>query len=72
MTTRSTPANSEIQPQDFPAPTNCPFCRSPKIAMPNDKVNASTYWRCEACGEMWNIDRLRESSNRFGDGPRWR
>ena len=29
------------------------------------KVDLSTYWRCEACGQMWNVGRLRASS-RYG------
>ena len=39
-------------------PASCPFCRSPKVMTTSGKVDVSTYWRCEACGEMWNVDRL--------------
>jgi ribosomal protein L37AE/L43A len=46
-------------------PIACPFCRSPRISTPSEKVDASTYWRCEACGEMWNLGRLK-SSPRYG------
>lgn len=38
-------------------PTACPFCRSTQIAVPNDKVSDSTYWRCMSCAQMWNISR---------------
>ena len=40
-----------------PDPTVCPFCGSTKIAAPLKKVDTSTYWRCEACNEMWNVGR---------------
>jgi len=46
------------------APAACPFCRSPRIATSAAKVDASSYWRCEACGQMWNADRLRSSAPR--------
>src|SRR6185503_13740152 len=41
------------------APSACPFCQSAKISTPSEKVDASTYWRCDACGQMWNVARLR-------------
>jgi len=44
------------------APTTCPFCRSSRIMTASEKVDASTYWRCEACGELWNLGRVRPSS----------
>ena len=61
-------------PQEAPVsvtPTACPFCRSPQIKEASEKVDASTYWRCEACGEMWNLARL-QSANRTRYDPRWR
>lgn len=58
------------EPESEPPPTTCPFCRSPKIGTASERVDASTYWRCEACGDMWNIARLRHSS-RYNGGPRW-
>jgi len=62
-----------LSPQELdelPAPTACPFCHSPKIMTTSDKVTTSSYWRCETCGEMWNVSRLRASS-RFNNGRRW-
>jgi transposase-like protein len=44
------------------APTACPFCRSSRIITASEKVDASTYWRCESCGELWNLGRVRPSS----------
>ena len=45
------------EPEPEPPPTVCPFCRSARISIPNEKVSASTYWRCDACGQMWNVKR---------------
>jgi transposase-like protein len=60
-----------LDTEPVPAPTACPFCRSLKISTASEKVDASTYWRCEACGEMWNVGRLRPASNRYHDNSRW-
>jgi len=49
----------------MPAPAACPFCRSSKIMTTSVKADASAYWRCEACGQVWNVGRLRPS-NRQG------
>ena len=54
-----------------PIPAVCPFCASSKIKTASEKVDASNYWRCEACGQMWNVGRL-QSSGRFGYGGRLR
>lgn len=57
---------TKSEPQSaVPPPASCPFCRSTEIAAATEKVDASTYWRCKACGEMWNVARLhsRSSSN---------
>jgi hypothetical protein len=29
----------------------------------------SSYWRCGACGEIWNVERLKEATRQ---GGRWR
>jgi len=49
------------------AQTPCPFCGSSKVKTPAEKVDASSYWRCETCGQMWNAGRLQSSSrSRYG------
>jgi transposase-like protein len=53
-------------------PTTCPFCRSSQIAAANEKTDASTYWRCKSCGEMWNLGRLKGSANRQHYLPNWK
>jgi transposase-like protein len=46
-------------------PVVCPFCGSSKVTTASEKVDASTYWRCQTCGDMWNVGRLL-TSNRNG------
>jgi transposase-like protein len=43
-------------------PTHCPNCRSQDLKTTSKVVNAATYWRCVACGEVWNVARLRAGS----------
>lgn len=38
-------------------PSRCPFCDSTAIAA-SGKITASSYWRCEHCGEVWHPARL--------------
>jgi len=56
-----------MNPEPLPAPTTCPFCGSSKIATASQKADVSAYWRCEICGEMWNVGRLQ---TRHNDGLR--
>jgi ribosomal protein L37AE/L43A len=44
------------------APKACPFCRSPDVKTTSKEVNVSTYWRCTACGQIWNGGRLQRGS----------
>jgi transposase-like protein len=55
------------------APDVCPFCTSRDIATSSKAVDVSTYWRCTACGQIWNASRLQygrhmrsDRSGRFG------
>lgn len=43
-------------------PTHCPTCRSKDLTTTSKVANAASYWRCAACGEVWNVGRLREGS----------
>jgi hypothetical protein len=58
----STP-ESEAKPRE----TLCPFCTSPKVA--HNPKQSSSYYRCEACGQVWHPDRLRPG---IPDYRRWR
>ena len=40
-------------------PDACPFCHSKAIGTLAKVITARTYWRCQACGEVWNEDHLR-------------
>ena len=52
--------------RDVAAPTFCPFCRAKELSTASKVINESTYWRCTACGEIWNPGRLRQPAPRFG------
>ena len=39
-------------------PTACPACRSSRLSTTSKVVTAYSYWRCDACGEVWNAGRL--------------
>ena len=44
------------------APAHCPSCRSRDVTTTSKAITAASYWRCEACGQVWNVGRLREAS----------
>jgi hypothetical protein len=50
--TKTTPGTSEPV-------ADCPFCRSRDVKTTSKEANASTYWRCLACGQIWNASRLQ-------------
>ena len=43
------------------APLTCPSCASVRLTTASKTINASTYWRCTACGEVWNVARRQET-----------
>lgn len=47
-----------------PAHPPCPFCRSDKVATTSKSIGEATYWRCHACGQIWNPSRLRSQPTR--------
>ena len=40
-------------------PDRCPFCRSKAIGTVAKVITTTSYWRCQACGEVWNVRNLR-------------
>ena len=50
-------------------PSVCPACRSTAISTTAKSPDANAYWRCAACGEVWNMS--RRDSSRSGASP-WR
>jgi tRNA(Ile2) C34 agmatinyltransferase TiaS len=51
-------------PRPQPAP-RCPSCGTLTGETASKNVNASTYWRCTRCGEIWNAARLESRSDSF-------
>ena len=46
-------------------PARCPHCGASDMVTTSKVIDANTYWRCQTCGEVWNIDR-RGAASRFG------
>jgi transposase-like protein len=36
----------------------CPFCQSEQVSTTSKAFPDASYWRCHACGEIWNPSRL--------------
>jgi transposase-like protein len=51
------------------APSRCPVCRATDLTTTSKTIDRSTYWRCLACGEVWNVARRGTGD---GFGPRRR
>ena len=46
----------------------CPSCRSLDLVTTSKVVSADAYWRCCACGEVWNAGRLRTARGFVREG----
>jgi transposase-like protein len=44
-------------------PTMCPSCQSRSISTTARSPDAHAYWRCDACGEVWNVARRQARSS---------
>jgi ribosomal protein L37AE/L43A len=62
--TPSTPARTGDRP------LVCPACGSTVLTTASKTVDASTYWNCTACGEVWNMGRRQEPNNNRYAYPR--
>lgn len=51
------------------APSECPACRSSAITTAARSRDVNAYWRCERCGEVWNVSRR---AARPAGPPSWR
>lgn len=60
------PPGSQVS-QD--APGSCPSCRSSDIVTTAKVPDASSYWRCKKCGDIWNSTRCDAPR---GGGRTWR
>jgi hypothetical protein len=38
-------------------PKHCPSCRSRDVTTSAKVIDTNSYWRCVACGEVWNLAR---------------
>lgn len=50
------------------APSQCPVCRSSDVTTASKVVSAASYWRCSACGEVWNVGRQKAAGRFSGPG----
>ena len=50
-------------------PSRCPACRSQDVKTTSKVASADAYWRCQACGEVWNVARHRAGSRYANDRP---
>jgi ribosomal protein L37AE/L43A len=57
------------QPVQHPAA--CPFCQSKAVGTLDKVITASTYWRCQSCGELWNPQRLERATRPPRRGSSW-
>ncbi len=57
------PAASEVA-----VVTECAFCHSTRVSTTSKTVTEATYWRCLACGEIWNPSRAVAANRRGGRG----
>ncbi|MGH9311510.1 MAG: hypothetical protein ACRD1U_19175 [Vicinamibacterales bacterium] len=59
---------TSAEPDPIERPTHCPSCRSSNVQTTSKVINADSYWRCCACGEVWNVSRLRAGmrANQYG------
>jgi hypothetical protein len=44
-------------PEPVARPLACPTCGSRDLTTASTVVTVETYWRCVACGEIWNVAR---------------
>lgn len=67
-------ANSVDPVYSTSAPPACPACRASSVTTTSKAVSAETYWRCESCGEVWNVGRRAKAAgggSRFPWGSRY-
>jgi hypothetical protein len=50
-------------------PARCPSCRSNDVKTTSKVATLDAYWRCNDCGEVWNVARHRAGSRYSNDRP---
>jgi len=53
-------------PAAAPPPIACPRCGSRELTTSGKRDDAAGYWRCGACGEVWNNGRRKTPAQRWG------
>ena len=53
-------------------PAQCPACRSSAVTTTSKVITSASYWRCTACGEVWNAERLSAAQRSNGPNRSWR
>jgi transposase-like protein len=66
---REAARNAEAAPGDVAPPSHCPVCRSHDVSTTGKVASVDAYWRCGACGEVWNVGRHRAGSRYSRDTP---
>jgi predicted Zn finger-like uncharacterized protein len=64
---RTTARAADVQPA-AKAPASCPSCQSLSIVTTAKSPDADSYWRCIACGDVWNDSRRQVARDR---GRKW-
>lgn len=52
--------SSDVTSDATTVPSACPACRSSSITTTSKSPQADSYWRCSACGEVWNAARRQD------------
>ena len=63
------PGHPPQSPDAVERPACCPSCRSVAISTTARNPDEHAYWRCGACGEVWNA--ARRTAARTSTNP-WR
>jgi transposase-like protein len=66
---RNENANAPAAADHAAPPARCPACRSQDVSTTSKVASVDAYWRCGACGEVWNIARHRAGSRYARDLP---
>ena len=63
---KMTESNELDEPE---TPSRCPACRSTDVTTTSKVATTDAYWRCGACGEVWNVARHRAGARYSNDRP---
>jgi predicted RNA-binding Zn-ribbon protein involved in translation (DUF1610 family) len=56
--------DTAVTAPEAPAPAFCPSCGARELTTTSKSLDASTYWRCVKCGEVWNVARREAGARR--------